>query len=278
MKRITLILTAVLLIAACTKEQQQQEPQSQPTTAPSLAGTKWVGTCDDDFYSHPATIFWEFNFLTDSTGEIHLSAVIGAQPQDSVLLPFRYSLDGAEGSVYCEDFGNEPFTFDYDTAAQILTMELYIGGGNNVIGGVTIFHLKENAYPTFPVNTVWTAEQQLPSGDTLMPVHWGLNLWEYGWGGQVNYCAGSTCTGVSLFWHYDSASHSGTIIVNGSQHPFTYDPATDILTLEYATQIYGTTISIGGTLQFHRDTTAESPKKHKKEKFEKTSPFFASRR
>ena len=73
----------------------------------------------------------------------------------------------------------------------------------------------------------------------------------------MNYCANGTCAGVSLFWHYDSTSHTGYISINGIQHPFTYDSATDILTLEYSTQIYGSTIPIGGTLQFCRTKKTE---------------------
>ena len=219
-----------------------------------------MGTCDDDFYvwNYPATIFWEFDFFTDSTGEIQLTAVIAAQPQDSASFPFRYSIEGTEVSVYCEAFGDEPFAFDYDTSSRTFTMELYIGDGNTTIGGVTVFHLKDEYQPDFPVNTSWTAEQQLPSGDTLMPVHWGLDFWEYGWGGQVNYCAGTTCAGISFFWHYDSTANSGTVAINGTQHPFSYNPATDILTLEYTTNVYGTNVPIGGTLQFHRSNEAEN--------------------
>jgi hypothetical protein len=85
-----------------------------------------------------------------------------------------------------------------------------------------------------------------------MPVEWGLDFWEYGWGGQINYCAGGTCAGTSFLWQYDSTTHSGTIRINGTRHPFTYDPATDLLTLDYSTHIYGTNVSIGGTLQFRR--------------------------
>ncbi len=276
MRHLATLTAALLLFAACTKEEPTTEPQPQTAPPVSLAGTEWVGTCDDDFYvwDYPATIFWEFDFLTDSTGEIKLTAVIAAQPQDELTDPFRYSIEGTEVSVSCYAFGDEPLKFDYDTSARTFTLELYIGDGNTTIGGTTVFHLKGEEQPAFPVSTSWTARQQLPSGDTLMPVHWGLDFWEYGWGGQVNYCAGSTCAGVSLFWHYDSASHSGTVSIDGTRHPFTYDPATDILTLEYTTQIYGTTIPIGGTLQFYRDTTAESPQKHKKEKFEKHPHFL----
>ena len=86
-----------------------------------------------------------------------------------------------------------------------------------------------------------------------MPVEWGLDFWEYGWGGQINYCAGSTCAGTSFLWQYDSTTHSGSIRINGMQHPFTYDPATSLLTLDYSTPLYGTSITIGGSLQFHRE-------------------------
>ena len=105
----------------------------------------------------------------------------------------------------------------------------------------------------FPVKTSWKAEQQLTVSDTLMPVEWGLDFWEYGWVGQINYCANGTCCGSSLFWQYDSTTHAGSIRINGTQHPFTYDPTTDLITLDYSTHIYGTTVSIGGTLLFRRE-------------------------
>ncbi|MBQ8702806.1 MAG: hypothetical protein IJ524_00330 [Bacteroidales bacterium] len=83
-----------------------------------------------------------------------------------------------------------------------------------------------------------------------MPVEWGLDFWEYGWGGQVNYCANGTGAGTSFLWQYDSTSHSGHIKINGTTYPFTYDPSTETLSLDYSTTVYGTNITIGGNLQF----------------------------
>ena len=71
-----------------------------------------------------------------------------------------------------------------------IIMQVSSGSMLTTLGGTTVFRPLGQEIPAFPVNTSWTAEQQLPSGDTLMPVHWGLDFWEYGWGGQVNYCAG----------------------------------------------------------------------------------------
>ena len=85
-----------------------------------------------------------------------------------------------------------------------------------------------------------------------MPVDWGLDFWEYGWGGQINYCAGQTCSGTSFLWQYDSMTHSGSVRINGTRHPFTYDPIADLLTLDYNTRLHGTSVNIGGTLQFRR--------------------------
>lgn len=102
--------------------------------------------------------------------------------------------------------------------------------------------------------------QQLPAGDTLMPVEWGLDFWEYGWGGQVNYCAEGTCAGTTFLWQYDSTSHSGHITMGHptfSTYSFTYDPAEDILTLNYSTTIYGTADTIGGVLRFRRTRGGE---------------------
>ena len=88
-----------------------------------------------------------------------------------------------------------------------------------------------------------------------MPVDWGLDFWEYGWGGQINYCAGQTCSGTSFLWQYDSTTHSGSVRINGTRHPFTYDPIADLLTLDYNTRLHGTSVNIGGTLQFRRKDT-----------------------
>lgn len=256
MKRIALILTAVLLFDSCTKEDPSTEPQlqPQPSAAVSLAGTSWVGGFDGDYQGYPLTFTWCFDFLTDSTGEYHLDCVLAAHPQPSQEGPFRYTFDGSDGIVTPD--GHNPISFVYNLASQTISMEIIMqvgsGSTSTVLGGPTDLRPRGHEIRAFPVSTSWTAEQQVSSGDTLMPVHWGLDFWEYGWGGQVNYCTGATCAGVSLFWHYDSASHSGTIAINGTQPPFTYDPATDILTLEYTTEVYGTTITIGGTLQFHR--------------------------
>ena len=97
MKRFAFILAALLLFAACTKEEPQ--PQSQPTAAVSLAGTSWVGGFDGDFQGYPLTFTWRFDVLTDSTGEYHLDCVLAAHPQPSQEGPFRYTFDGSDGIV-----------------------------------------------------------------------------------------------------------------------------------------------------------------------------------
>lgn len=260
MKQFAFLTAAFLLLAACTKQEPTPEPQLQPTATASLAGTSWVGGFDGDFQNYPLTFSWRFDFLTDSTGEYHLDCVFAANPQPTEVGPFHYTFDGTDGIVTPD--GHNPLPFVYDSASQTICMEInmQVGSGSmsTLLGGRTVLRPLGQEIPAFPVNTSWTAEQQLPSGDTLMPVQWGLDFWEYGWGGQVNYCANGTCMGVSLFWHYDSPSHTGSVSINGTQHPFTYDPATDILTLEYSTQIYGTDIPIGGTLQFCRSNESEN--------------------
>lgn len=260
MKPFAFLTAAFLLLVACTKEEPTQTPQAEPATLVSLAGTSWIGSFDGDFQSYPLTFTWRFDFLTDSTGEYHLDCVFAANPQPTEVGPFRYTFDGTDGIVTPD--GHNPLSFVYDSVSQTISMEIImqVGSGNmsTILGGNTILRPRGQEMPAFPVNTSWTAEQQLPAGDTLMSVQWGLDFWEYGWGGQVNYCANGTCAGVSLFWHYDSTSHTGSISINGIQHPFTYDPATDILTLEYITQIYGTDIPIGGMLQFRRSNESDN--------------------
>ena len=255
MKQITFISLAILLFAACQKE-PTPTPQSEPDSTPivSLAGTSWVGTYDDNYRGYPTTLTWCLDFLTDSTGSLRLDMVIAAQPVASFDDAFTYTLDGTEGTVYSNN-QTEAVNFSYDSTNHTIKWELIIveGNTNTTLGGVTVFYPEEQEQYVFPVKTSWKAEQQLTVSDTLMPVEWGLDFWEYGWGGQINYCANGTCCGTSLFWQYDSTTHSGSIRINGTQYPFTYDPATDLITLDYSTHIYGTTVTIGGTLLFRRE-------------------------
>lgn len=248
MKRIALIVLAALLFAACQKEESSQVVHNR-TAEVALTGTTWVGTYDDTFQGYPATLTWTLELLTDSTGTLHFNLVIAAQPQPSLDNVFTYTFDGTNGTLYSDNM-SEPGHFVYDSTRRTITMTLQIGDGNVTLGGETEFHPQGEAHDAFPVNTSWEAEQQLSSGDTLMPVEWGLDFWEYGWGGQVNYCAAGTCSGTSFLWQYDSTLHTGLININGTQCPFSYDPATGILTLNYSTTIYGTAITIGGTLTF----------------------------
>ncbi len=253
MKKIAFITMAAFLLFAACKKEPINEPQPQTDTAPtvSLAGTTWVGSYDDNYRGYPATLMWSIDFLTDSTCTLHFDGVIAAQPQPSYDCDFIYTLDGTEGTAY-SDNSTEPVYFTYDSTNRTITWELLLTDGRDTLGGVTVFYPQGQQPSIFPVRTSWEAEQRLTVSDTLMPVEWGLDFWEYGWGGQINYCAGGTCAGTSFLWQYDSTTHSGTIRINGTRHPFTYDPATDLLTLDYSTHIYGTNVSIGGTLQFRR--------------------------
>lgn len=249
MKRLAYLSAVLLLLAACTKEEPGTTPE--PVAEATLAGTTWIGTYDDDFQGYPATLTWTLYFTDGNAGTLHFDLVIAAQPEPSMDDAFTYTFDGTEGTLHSDNMA-EPGHFTFDSATGTITMHLQVGDGSVTLGGETVFYPADEPHETFPVNTSWEAEQQLPSGDTLMSVTWGLDFWEYGWGGQVNYCAAGTCAGTSFFWHYDSASHSGTVTLDGTQHPFSYDPATDILTLEYSTTVYGTAIPIGGVLTFRR--------------------------
>ena len=241
-----------MLFAACKKE-PINEPQPQIDTAPtvSLAGTSWEGSYDDNYRGYPATLIWSLDFLTDSTCTLHSDGVIAAQPQPSYDFDFIYTLDGTEGTAYCDNFTG-PVYFTYDSTNRTITWELLVTDGRDTLGGVTVFYPQGQQPSIFPVRTSWEAEQRLTVSDTLMPVEWGLDFWEYGWGGQINYCAGGTCAGTSFLWQYDSTTHSGTVRINGTRRPFTYDPVADLLTLDYNTRLHGTSVNIGGTLQFRR--------------------------
>ena len=262
MKRIALITMAVLLFAACRKEEPIPTPQPEPDTTPAvtLAGTSWVGNHDDHYYSYPATLTWRLDFLTDSTCTLHFEGVIAAQPQPSFDDTLTYTLDGTEGTAYN---ANRSYNFSYDSTQHTITWELEISDGSTTLGGITILYPEGENHDAFPVNTSWEAEQQLTVSDTLMTVHWGLDFWEYGWGGQVNYHAGSICTAHSLLWQYDSTAHSGHIKINDSTYPFTYNPATEILTLEYSTTVHGTDLAIGGALQYHRASETRDKKERR---------------
>ena len=255
MKKIAFITMAAFLLFAACKKEPINEPQPQTDTAPtvSLAGTSWEGSYDDNYRGYPATLMWSIDFLTDSTGTLHLDIVIAASPQPSFDDNFTYTFDGREICTYGSENMGDSSLFTYDSTTHTISTNMVVGDGNITLGGETVLYPEGQEQYVFPVKTSWKAEQQLTVSDTLMPVEWGLDFWEYGWGGQINYCAGSTCAGTSFLWQYDSTTHSGSIRINGMQHPFTYDPATSLLTLDYSTPLYGTSITIGGSLQFHRE-------------------------
>ena len=219
MKKIAFITMAAFLLFAACKKEPINEPQPQTDTAPtvSLAGTTWEGSYDDNYRGYPATL-----------------------------------MCGREICTYGSENMGDSSLFTYDSTTHTISTNMFVGDGNVTLGGYTVLYPEGQEQYVFPVRTSWEAEQQLTVSDTLMPVDWGLDFWEYGWGGQINYCAGRTCSGTSFLWQYDSTTHSGSVRINGTRHPFTYDPIADLLTLDYNTRLHGTSVNIGGTLQFRR--------------------------
>lgn len=255
MKRFALVAAAFLLFAACSKDEPEPQPENRQQTSNALTATSWVGTANDIYQGYPVMLTCSLDFLTDSTGELYLEAVFAANLQNPLTLPFRYTLVGSSGTITSDGF-SEPLLFEYDSAARTLTMELLIGDGTTLLGGVTVFHPRGEEPTQFPDNTTWRAEQKVPSGDTLLPVDWELAFWEYGYGGSLTVGTGATRIGSHVFWQYDDESHTGTIKLNGTQYPFSYDVGNETIDLEYNTtlQVDGNPVDVGGTMRFYRQT------------------------
>ena len=252
MKKIGIILTAIMLLAACEK-QKVDPPQHEPSTPMSLTETSWVGSYSYTYQGYPATVTWNLDFNTDSAGELFLEQTVAATPQPSVSLAFGYTFDGSSGTIACEEFA-DTLGFEYDSALRTIAMELYVGDGRNIYGGVIRFYPRgQQPSEPFPANSTWTAQQQVEANDTLvLPVKWDIDFWEYAMGGSLTCRVNNSGPSSHIFWQYDSLAHSGALRVNGRQYPFTYDPISEVLTLEYSTTIpvNSVVLPIGGTIMF----------------------------
>ena len=125
MKKIAFITMAAFLLFAACKKEPTPEPQPQPgtTTNISLAGTSWVGTYDDNYRGYPATLTWSIDFLTDSTGTLHLDIVIAASPQPSVDDNFTYTFDGREICTYGSENMGDSSLFTYDSTTHTISSQ-----------------------------------------------------------------------------------------------------------------------------------------------------------
>ncbi len=262
MKRFAIILSAIMIVAACTKEPEPQPEPHHPTVT-SLAQTSWVGGYDGDFQNCPLTFTWTFHFLTDSTGEVQIDCVVAANPQPTQTALFNYTFNGVSGTIFPQ--GHNPIQFVYDIDSRTIQAELIVEVGNGhtstVLGGSTLLYPAGETPPVaFPVNTIWGANQQIAVGDSVMYVTWRLDFWEYGWGGQLSCCGGSYCVGRSHFWQYDTTSHTGSINIYGIEYPFSYDPTGRVLTLDYTSTLPmgSINIPIGGALMFSPLDTTET--------------------
>ena len=137
MKKKIFLLATAFLSAACTKEPL---PQPSPDSVVSLAETSWVGTYNDSYRGYPATLTWTLDFLSDSTGTLHLNLVIATSPQPSMDIAFRYKFDGTEGVAY-DDNLSEPGHFQYDSVSHTITWDLQVGDQFDALGGPTVFYL-----------------------------------------------------------------------------------------------------------------------------------------
>ena len=123
MKKIAFITMAAFLLFAACKKEPINEPQPQTDTAPtvSLAGTTWVGSYDDNYRGFPATLMWSIDFLTDSTGTLHLDIVIAASPQPSFDDNFTYTFDGREICTYGSENMGDSSLFTYDSTTHTIS-------------------------------------------------------------------------------------------------------------------------------------------------------------
>lgn len=258
MKRLTFIAMAALLFAACQKEEPTPTPQPQPDPTPtvSLAGTSWIGIYEDNYQGYPAVLTWSLDFLTDSTGELFLDLVVANQQQAPMTIQFTYTFDGSSYGT-CRSTVGGIWNFVYNAQDTTITMAVGLNAnGGTTLGGLTTFHPRGSNPGTtaaFPEESQWQTIQQVTAGDSTATVAWSLEFWDYATGGALTYRCNGNGTSTNVFWQYDNTTHTGIITLNGAQHPFTYDPATETLTLDYSTTLYGTNVTIGGTLQFHRE-------------------------
>ena len=163
MKKIAFITMAAFLLFAACKKEPINEPQPQTDTAPtvSLAGTSWEGSYDDNYRGYPATLMWSIDFLTDSTGTLHLDIVIAASPQPSFDDNFTYTFDGREICTYGRENMGDSSLFTYDSTTHTISTNMFVGDGNVTLGGYTVLYPEGQEQYVFPVRTSWEAEQQL---------------------------------------------------------------------------------------------------------------------
>lgn len=274
------MLPLALSLAACDKEEAEPTPTDNnggnidPTPRPnpsgqSLSGTAWVGTYNDtytqDGQTYPAVLTWSLDFLSETNGTLFLELTVAGQSQQPTEISFTYTFNGDGGILDMGNMGRVDYT--YSTDGPTITVVLQAGDDNGMMGGSTVFHLRDNnPAPTpvtgdFPAGTRWQTHQETTyhydslNMDLPMVLDYELNFNADYTGALVVYISvmGSEATpqSIAFEWNYDAAASAGNFVVSGQPLPFTYDASANTISTALSLNV-GEGNSAGGSLVFNR--------------------------
>lgn len=150
MKKILTILfvAAMLLTTACTKEENNENANENPTTV-VLSGTQWVGVIDNDpqelhYVSGVLITHAEYTlmFSDDKNGTMSYdmtTLVDGDEYSDEDTTDITYTFDGTEkGTLVVE---GEPMPFCYNRQENTITLDLGAESGDSeLMADKIVFH------------------------------------------------------------------------------------------------------------------------------------------